>query len=115
MKTILGITMVWIALGFTIYHHGWSNYDQKNKIDFSGEILESTYENPHGMATVKADDGKTWEVVLAPPSRMQSRGLEKEMLSKGIVAKIEGYPHKEKDGEMRAERITIDEQTFELR
>ena len=79
-----------------------------------GEILEYSYDNPHGMLKFKADD-KTWTVVLAPPSRMQSRGLEESMLSKGVKATVVGYPHLKIEDEMRAERITIGDKTTELR
>lgn len=99
---------------FRMLHHGWSNYDQKKVLNLKGEILESRYENPHGMLTFKADD-KTWTVVLAPPSRMQSRGLEAAMLKKGTMATVVGYPHLKIKDEMRAERITVDDKTTELR
>jgi hypothetical protein len=101
-------------LSFRILHHGWSNYDQKKVLNLTGEILESTYENPHGMLKLKTDD-KTWTVVLAPPSRMQSRGLESSMMKKGKTATVVGYPHIKIKDEMRAERITIGDKTTELR
>lgn len=115
MKTLSGVIIFFTCMAFAVYHHGWSNYDQENQIEFTGEIMESSYENPHGMATIEAEDGKTWEVVLAPPSRMQSRGLEKAMLEPGTTAKVVGYPHRENEDEMRAERIIINEKTTELR
>jgi hypothetical protein len=115
MKTFLGLLIIFSCFAFTFFHHGWANYDQNNPIKFTGEILNSTYENPHGMADIKAEDGKTWKVVLAPPSRMQSRGLQKEMLKKGTTAQILGYQHKEDENEMRAENITINNKTVELR
>ena len=96
-------------------HHGWSSYDQKKVLNLQGEILEYTYDNPHGMLKFKADN-KTWTVVLAPPSRMESRGLSEDMLKKkGTTALVVGYPHLTVKDEMRAERITINEKTTELR
>lgn len=101
-------------LSFRMLHHGWSNYDQKKVLNLKGEILESSYENPHGMLKLKTDD-KTWTVVLAPPSRMQTRGLAADMLKKGTTATVVGYPHMKVEDEMRAERITIGDKTTELR
>lgn len=115
MKTLIAVFIVFSCFAFTIFHHGWSNYDQDNPVDLTGEILSSSYENPHGMATIEGEDGKTWKVVLAPPSRMQTRGLSKEMLKTGTKAKVLGYPHHEEEDEMRAERITIEDKTVELR
>ena len=58
---------------------------------------------------------KTWTVVLAPPSRMESRGLTKDLLKVGATASVVGYPHLKIKDEMRAERIIIDDKTTELR
>lgn len=95
-------------------HHGWSEYDANQPLQLSGTIMESGYSHPHGHISLKTE-GKTWNVVLAPPTRMENRGLSKEMLSPGKKATVVGYPNRNKPEEMRAERITIDEKTTELR
>jgi hypothetical protein len=46
---------------------------------------------------------------------MTSRGLSKKMLEPGTQASVEGYPHRTEKDELRAERITIDGKTVELR
>jgi hypothetical protein len=104
-----------LAVGANAYaHHGWGGYDNSKVLNLTGVIREATYEHPHG--TVKlAVEGKTWEVVLAPPSRMEFRGLSKEMLAVGTRATVVGYPHRNDPEEMRAERITINGKTTELR
>lgn len=110
---ILLATVFFLGSALT-FHHGWSNYNEKKVLNLTGEIKKATYENPHGMIELKTKD-KTWTVVLAPPYRMESRGLAKEMLKEGATATVVGYPHKEEKDEMRAERITIGEKTTELR
>ncbi len=114
MKAFLFAVTLFLCLSFTVFHHGWSNYDQDKPITFTGEITEASYENPHGMATIKGKD-KTWRVVLAPPSRMQTRGLTKEMLKAGTTATVLGYQHRQEKNEMRAENITINKKKVELR
>lgn len=108
------IAVALVCFSFSLLHHGWSSYDQKKVLNLKGEILEYSYDNPHGMLKFKADN-KTWTVVLAPPSRMQSRGLTEDMLKKGTKAEVVGYPHLEIKDEMRAERIIVGEKTTELR
>lgn len=115
MKALLTIIITFSCFAFTFFHHGWKNYDQNNPIELTGKIINSSYENPHGMATIEGEDGKTWRVVLAPPGRMQTRGLSKEMLVSNTQAEVLGYPHREEEDEMRAERITINNKTVELR
>jgi hypothetical protein len=95
-------------------HHGWSSYDSSKVLTLSGVIKESGYEHPHGHIRLEVP-GKTWQVTLAPPSRMENRGLPSAMLAPGTKATVVGYPSRTDAGEMRAERITIDGKTVELR
>jgi len=95
-------------------HHGWSEYDTAKTLKLTGKIVESGYEHPHGHIRLEAP-GKTWVVTLAPPSRMENRGLPKEWLKAGATATVEGYPNRNKPEEMRAERIMINGKTIELR
>jgi hypothetical protein len=87
-------------------HHGWSEYDSSKALKLTGKIVESGYEHPHGFVRLETP-GKTWHVVLAPPSRMQARGLPREQLAKGAAVTVEGYPNREKPEEMRAERVSV--------
>lgn len=83
-------------------------------LDYTGTIEESTYENPHSTARIKAKD-KTWTVILAPPSRMSDRGVKAQMLNKDASVRVVGYPHLSIEDEMRAERIFINGNKYELR
>ncbi len=103
-----------LGAGTALAHHGWSEYDAAKPLNLSGTIVESGYTQPHGHVLLQSAD-KRWHVVLAPPSRMESRGLTKEALSAGAKVTVYGYPHREKLDELRAERITIGEKTTELR
>jgi hypothetical protein len=98
----------------SLAHHGWSGYDSSKVLKLTGKVVESGYEHPHGHVRLEAP-GKTWHVVLAPPSRMERRGLEKDALKPGATVTVEGYPHREHTEEMRAERITVGGKTVELR
>ena len=95
-------------------HHGWSEYDASQPLELVGTVEESGYVHPHGFARVKTAD-KSWTVVLAPPSRMQNRGLDKDMLAAGKRITAYGYPHRDNPAELRAERVTVDQKTTELR
>ncbi len=105
------------ALAATAFaHHGWASYDEKNPLTVNGTITESEYTNPHGSVKLRADEGgKVWDVVLAPVSRMQTRGLSEAMLTEGTRATVLGYQHRKIETEMRAENITIDGKKVELR
>lgn len=98
-------------------HHGWSEYDADKETKLTGVITSSGYDNPHGFVRLQVGGakGKIWMVILAPPSRMERRGLSRDALKPGVTASVVGYPHREKADELRAERITIGGKTVELR
>src|SRR6267143_1904351 len=97
-RTLLALlTLLALAPTAAFAHHGWSGYDAQ-----------------HGYVKLETPD-KTWLVVLAPPSRMENRGLPREMLKAGAKASVVGYPNRSDASEMRAERITIGDKTTELR
>ncbi|HET9489894.1 MAG TPA: DUF6152 family protein [Methylomirabilota bacterium] len=95
-------------------HHGWSGYDSSTPLNLTGEVKESGYEHPHGHMRLEVP-GKTWLVVLAPPSRMERRGLPPSDLAVGTKVTVVGYPNRTDPMEMRAERITVNGKTVQLR
>jgi hypothetical protein len=95
-------------------HHGWGSYDASKPITVAGQIESLKYENPHALITVKAAD-KVWTVTLAPLSRMQARGAPPELVAVGKTVSAYGYASTVEKDEMRAERITVDGKTVEMR
>jgi hypothetical protein len=112
MKTLSFLLLV-VPLAASA-HHGWSEYDSTKTLNLTGKIVESGYEHPHGNVRLETP-GKTWSVVLAPPSRMERRGLEKGALKPGASVTVEGYSNRDKPEELRAERIRVNGKTIELR
>lgn len=95
-------------------HHGWGSYDSSAVLTIEAPIVEASYSYPH-TAIFLEHDGARWEIVLAPPSRMDRRGIPDGELAPGLVVKVEGYPSTAHEHEMRAERITLNGRTVELR
>jgi hypothetical protein len=95
-------------------HHGWGEYDSRKPITLTGTITESGYENPHAFVDLDVS-GKVWHAVLAPPSRMQARGVLRELLKPDTTVTVMGFPHKTKSTEMKAEQIRIGDKTTNIR
>ena len=119
---------VLLLTGMTV-HHGWSNYHQDIELTYRGVITANDIGNPHTYIDLRVHGRQwknergaayarvpEWNVVLAPLSRMQRRGMtDNSMLAVGDTVTVVGYPHRTVDREMRAERIIIGDVTIELR
>jgi uncharacterized protein DUF6152 len=90
------------------------SYDASKPITVDGKVMTSKFENPHVTVTVQGKD-KVWTVTLAPTSRMVSRGAVQDLVAVGKTVSAYGYPSTREPDEMRAERITVDGKTFEMR
>jgi hypothetical protein len=110
----LGLALAALPAAAVLAHHGWGSYDASKPITVVGPIETLKYENPHATITVKAPD-KVWIVTLAPVSRMQARGAAAELVAIGKTVSAYGYPSTVEKDEMRAERITVDGKTVEMR
>ncbi len=95
-------------------HHGWGSYDANKPVTVIGPIVTSKFENPHATITVGASD-KVWTVTLAPTSRMNNRGATEKVVAVGQNISAYGYPSTVEKDEMRAERITVNGKTYEMR
>jgi hypothetical protein len=107
----LGLTL---AAGGALAHHGWGSYDAAKKFTITSAVESVEWQNPHVHVKVKHDGG-TWEAVLAPPFRMDARGLNPDLVKAGTQVAVEGYPSTRVQREMRAERISVAGKTYELR
>ncbi len=111
---LLAIALTCALSGAAIAHHGWGSYDATKPVTVAGKIMTSRYENPHVALTVQTAD-KLWTVTLAPTSRMVNRGALVELVAIGRDITALGYPSTVEKDEIRAERITVDGKTIEMR
>ncbi len=110
----LALATLGIAAGGALAHHGWGSYDAAKKFTIASSVERLAWQNPHVHIHVQ-HEGATWEAVLAPPFRMDGRGLSPDLIMAGTRVEVEGYPSTQQPHEMRAERITVAGKTFELR
>lgn len=104
-----------LAAPVAVYaHHGWSSYDAGKTLKITAPLSSVSWGNPHGAAKVVWQK-KTWDVILAPVSRMEARGLTREMLAPNRTVTLVGYPRKDGTAEMRIERVIVGNKTVELR
>ena len=97
-------TFVWLLATPARAHHGWGSYEANQPETLKGTIEQVQPSGPHAVIWLKVGT-KSWEVVLAPPSRMANRGLPATELKVGEAVEIYGYPHRSRGDEVRAEWI----------
>lgn len=95
-------------------HHGWGGYDSSRTVTLTGTVRSIAYQNPHAGLKLQAE-GKEWDVVLAPITRMSSRGLPDGAIKAGDTVTVAGYVNREVPTELRAETITVAGTTVPLR
>lgn len=112
---LLPLLLALVAVpGSAFAHHGWSSYDETKPLTVTAPVTDVTWGNPHGTAKVKWR-GKAWDVVLAPTTRMEARGLRQADLVQAKNVTLTGYARRDGTAEMRIERVTIGDKTVELR
>jgi len=94
--------------------HDWPTYDLTKKQTLMGVIKEVSYRSKPPLIKMEVDK-KLLTIVMAPPSRMEFRGLAEDMLKPGITASVVASPSKQIRDELRADTITIGRTTTELR
>lgn len=116
MRFIVGFAFAaaLVAGGGALAHHGWGSYDAKKVLKISSPVDKLDWTNPHVHINV-THEGGMWEAVLAPPFRMEARGLSPELIKTGTEVSVEGYPSTRTERELRVERIIVAGKTFELR
>ena len=93
----------------------WTAFDRTAPTKMSGVIKQARYNREaYGLITMEANQ-KTWTVILAPPVRMDFRGLTEDMLKPGVAVSIEGFVSKRDANEVRAATITVGKRSFDLR
>jgi len=113
VSLVLKLALTGLA-GAALAHHGWGAYDSATVLTLDGTVEKVVPDNPHAELVLKTAD-KSWTVTLSPPSRMAARGKPITDIRAGDKVTAVGYPNRGNPAEMRAERITHNGFTVELR
>ena len=83
LKKLLVAATILTLPATALAHHGWSSYDDQKVLKVRAPLMDLKWGNPHGTAKVRYNNA-VWDVILAPVSRMEARGLTKEMAGKTV-------------------------------
>jgi hypothetical protein len=113
-KTLIAAAAMAALPAAALAHHGWSSYSEDKPVTLTGPLQDVSWGNPHGTARMNWQ-GQRWDVILAPTSRMEARGLQRDEIAQGQRITLTGYARRDGTPEMRIERIRVGEKTVELR
>jgi hypothetical protein len=94
-------------------HHGWG-WATAEEFELTGQITQVRLGNPHGEVTLDVA-GEPWVVEVGQPWRNARAGLRADLLRVGQVITAHGH-RSAREGErvMKAERVVIDGQSYNL-
>lgn len=72
-------------------HHGWGGY--KERVEGSFIVTQLKLGNPHDRLIATDEEGKEWNLLLAPPARNRRFGFSEESVSVGDIIEILGQRH----------------------
>jgi hypothetical protein len=90
-------------------HHGWGG--NSNEVStMTGMVVEGVkLAGPHATMKIRAEDGKTWDLTLAPPFRTSSAGLKPDTIPVGSMVEVMGNKNLDpKRSEMKTVRVTYE-------
>ena len=94
-------------------HHGWGGYLDE-AFALTGVVESANLGGPHGLLRVRSGRA-VWDVVLAPPTRIQRAGLTLAAVPRGTRVTAQGHRHREaRRLEMKTERLVIGRRVFNL-
>ena len=76
-------------------HRGWGgNVDEVTAM--TGMVTEGVkLAGPHGTMKIMTDDGKVWDITLAPPFRTSSAGLKQDTIPVGAIVTVHGQRNRD--------------------
>ena len=88
--TLAGTSAIPYAQG----HHGWSNYQEEFRVTLV--VTELKLRNPHDRIIGRDKEGRTWNLLLAPPARNRRFGFDENVIQVDQEISIFGQKHPKK-------------------
>ena len=92
----------------------WPAYDLTKPQKLTGVLKDVSFKDGPGILRMDVDK-KPLVVVLSPLVRMNARGVTEEMLKPGVMVSVVAYANKQTKDELRAESISVEGRTADLR
>lgn len=86
-----------INSSFTFAHHSPTvHFDRSRTVEFTGELMNIIWKNPHVMMTVQSTNSNgtvvEWELEYLAPSFLSRQGIKPELFRIGDIIRVAGFP-----------------------
>jgi len=88
---LLGLAGSMLLLSVAEAHHGWGGY--KERVEGVFKIVQVKLGNPHDRLIATDEQGREWNLLLAPPLRNRRFGFNEDSVSVGDIIEILGQRH----------------------
>ena len=88
---LLGLAGSMLLLSVAEAHHGWGGY--KERVEGVFKIVQVKLGNPHDRLIATDEQGREWNLLLAPPLRNRRFGFNEDSVSVGDTIEILGQRH----------------------
>jgi hypothetical protein len=102
---LLSLAGSMLLLSVAEAHHGWGGY--KERVEGVFKIVQVKLGNPHDRLIATDEQGREWNLLLAPPLRNRRFGFNEDSVSVGDTIEILGERHP-KRLEMKVHCIDMD-------
>jgi hypothetical protein len=96
-------------------HHGWGG-QQSEQFELSGKLqTDVSLAGAHGTMKIVDDQGRVWDVTLAPAARTERAGLKAGVIPMGAQVTISGHRSSDmKRFEVKTERVTYNGKNYDV-
>jgi hypothetical protein len=118
-RRILQIALATVLLALpalpALAHHGWGG-NEDAEYEMTGTVVRQvSLAGPHATMQIKDQDGKVWDITLAPPPRTSRAGLKETTLPIGATVMVHGHRNRDKNKlEIKTERVTWNGKVFNV-
>jgi len=104
-----------LASAPVLAHHGWAG-QQEQQTEISGKVHKPVnLSGPHATMQIMSDDGKVWDITLAPSSRTENAGLTPKTLAVGDAVTVRGNRSSDpKRLEMKTVRVSSGGKNYDV-
>jgi hypothetical protein len=90
-KALSGAACALLLSSVVFAHHGWNGY--KERLELTLTVTSLKLGNPHDRLIAVDDEGRDWNLLLAPPARNRRFGFNEDTVSVGDVVELFGQKH----------------------